>query len=229
MINHLNLVKTQLEGLKLFFKQQPVKENESAANCISCHPAPQFTDFSLHNIGVTQAEYELIHGQGSFNKLFIPNYEERSKKSDIYLPATVKNPQRAEIFRRPASKENSNFVDLGAWNIFFNEDYPQPQKKLMNIICDQKELCLTSNDALQRSIARFKTPSLRDLGHSAPYMHNGQISDLHAVVGFYIATAHKNQNGLIRNGDKELDKIIINTGDIQPLVKFLISLYEDYH
>ncbi len=120
-------------------------------------------------------------------------------------------------------------TDLGAWNIFLNSDYPLPQDQLYSLICETEEQCLSDDDALQRSIARFKTPALRDLGHSAPYMNNGQISDLHAVIGFYIATGRSVRLGRIRNGDKELHNIKLKPADIQPLVLFLISLYEDYH
>lgn len=60
-------------------------------------------------------------------------------------------------------------------------------------------------------------------------MHNGQISDLHAVISFYLSTSFNNRSGKIRNPDPELAKININPKDIEPLVRFLISLYEDYH
>ncbi|MDE0612537.1 MAG: hypothetical protein OXH88_07595 [Gammaproteobacteria bacterium] len=59
-------------------------------------------------------------------------------------------------------------------------------------------------------------------------MHNGQISDLHASVAFYIAASASSRNGTIRNADPELRDIRITPNDIQPLVSFLISLYEDY-
>jgi cytochrome c peroxidase len=45
--------------------------------------------------------------------------------------------------------------------------------------------CLLSDTALlDRAIARFKTPGLRDLSHSAPYMHNGQFATLNDITSF---------------------------------------------
>lgn len=220
--------KQQLAGMKIFFNQD-ADSKQGAGNCIACHPAPQFTDFGLHNIGVTQVEYEAIHGIGTFNKLPIPNVVQREMQAEQLLPATHRHSTRQGLFRRPAAEHNPQFTDLGVWNIFLNDDYPLPQKALKKLICSHPELCATEDQALERSIARFKTPTLRDLGHSAPYMHNGQISDLHAVLGFYLAASNSSRNKLLRNADEELNGVRITAVDIQPLVSFLISLYEDYH
>lgn len=218
----------QLAGMKIFFNRNPAGQS-GTGNCIACHVAPQFTDFGLHNVGVTQVEYEAIHGVGAFNKLLIPNNEQRQRHAQQYLPATNNHPEREGIFRRPASEHNPAHTDLGAWNIFLNDDYPLPQQALRNLICTSTASCETNDQALQLSIGKFKTPTLRDLGHSAPYMHNGQISDLHAVIGYYLVASNNSREGYLRNIDEELKKMRIAPADIQPLVSFLISLYEDYH
>ena len=217
----------ELQGLRVFFNREPAPRR-GAGNCGSCHAAPHFTDFGFHNIGVTQVEYEAIHGPGSFWKLLIPTVAQRNEQADVYLPATAAHPDRQGKFRRPASESDPMATDLGAWSIFMNEDYPAPQDSLHRSFCQNGTGCKTADQALEHSIAAFKTPTLRDLGHSAPYMHNGQISDLHASVAFYIATSASSRSGTIRNADPELRKIRITPSDIEPLVRFLISLYEDY-
>ncbi len=218
----------ELQGLRVFFNRKPVP-GRGAGNCAICHPAPHFTDFSLHNIGVTQVEYEAIHGQGSFQNLQIPDLKQRGERARFYLPATPAHPDRLGIFRKAASESNTLATDLGAWNIFLNADYPNVQGHLRNLFCGDEATCLTDDMALQKAIAAFKTPTLRNLGHSAPYMHNGQISDLHATVGFYIASSNSSRNGLIRNADSELRNVRISSRDVQPLVSFLISIYEDFY
>ncbi len=219
--------KTELEGLKVFFNQFG-NTDIGKGNCVACHPAPHFTDFKFHNIGVTQVEYEAIHGAGSFNRLPIPNLSARVQHAETYLPATYTHPNRRGIFRKAANPKDSQHADLGAWNILFNNDYPNSQEKLLNMFCDAGNQCANKDAALYLSTAAFKTPTLRDLGHSAPYMHNGQISDLHAVIGFYINSSRNSLNGQLRNPDNELKEIAIKPYDIHLLVQFLISLYEDY-
>ncbi len=218
----------ELQGLKLFFNQNNDLKI-SNGNCGACHPAPHFTDFKFHNTGVTQVEYEAIHGINSFNKLPIPSLIARIQNANIYLPATSLHPKRQGVFRQAANQTDPIHADLGAWNILFNDDFPNPQKNLYKIICNDKSSCESKDAALQLALATFKTPTLRDLGHSAPYMHNGQISDLHAVIGFYLNASNNSFNGRIRNSDSELNRVKITPKDIQPLVLFLISLYEDYH
>ena len=220
----------QLAGMRIFFSK-PEKDKNSGGNCVACHAAPHFTDFDLHNTGITQVEYEAIHGQNAFNELKIPNVKQRDKQADLYLPATQKNPHRKGIFRSIPSQKNAMATDLGAWNILFNSDFPLPQESIYTAICISEgyEICTSRDDTLKRSIATFKTPSVRNLGHSAPYMHNGQISDLHAVVSFYLAVSVNTRQDLIRNPDEDIANIHIKPKDIQPLVDFLISLYEDYN
>ncbi len=221
---------TQLEGMRIFFSKQD-KNKASAGNCVACHPAPHFTDFDLHNTGTTQVEYDAVHGQGSFNKLEIPSVNKRDKNTELYLPATHKNPNRQGIFRSIPSKDNVMATDLGAWNILFNSDFSIAQQSIYGALCltNGMDICTSRDDILKRSIAAFRTPSIRNLGHSAPYMHNGQISDLHAVISFYLAISINTKQGLVRNPDEEIAKINIKPQDIQPLAAFLISLYEDYN
>lgn len=220
----------ELAGMKLFFTQASNDES-STGNCIACHAAPHFTDFSFHNTGITQVEYDALHGQNAFNKLKIPNLSQREKEAELYLPATQQHPQRKGLFRSVPTQENKMKTDLGVWNILFNRDYSLPQERLYNLICIKDGIvsCKNRDDTLQKSVARFKTPGLRNLGHSAPYMHNGQISDLHAVMSFYMSASVSTREGQFRNPDEDIANINIKPKDLDPLALFLISLYEDYN
>jgi len=219
----------QLAGMEIF-SNQAQDDKTAKGNCIACHAAPHFTDFGLHNSGITQVEYDAIHGSGTFNKLSIPNLSARNQHPDRYLPATHQHPERTNLFRAIPSEANPTTVDLGAWNVFHNDDYPNSQERIQNLICNNSNPpCQSDDHALKRSIATFKTPGLRNLGHSAPYMHNGKISDLHAVMSFYISTSANARSGSVRNADTEIANIMLTPNDIQPLVRFLESLYEDYN
>jgi len=106
---------------------------------------------------------------------------------------------------------------------------PNPQAKIQAILCDDQVPCLLSGAALlDRAIARFKTPSLRDLNHSAPYMHNGQFATLTDIINFYIDASNLARAGTLRNGAVQLQGIALATGDVASLVAFLKSLNEDY-
>ena len=96
-------------------------------------------------------------------------------------------------------------------------------------LCDDQVPCLLSDAALlDRAIARFKTPGLRDLSHSAPYMHNGQFATLTDIINFYIDASNLARAGTLRNGALQLQGIALTAGDVASLVAFLRSLNEDY-
>ena len=106
---------------------------------------------------------------------------------------------------------------------------PNPQEKIRAILCDDQMPCpLSDATLLDRAIARFKTPGLRDLGHSAPFIHNGQFATLNDIIDFYIKVSGQVRAGSLRNGAVQLQGIALTTGDIPPLVAFLKSLSEDY-
>jgi cytochrome c peroxidase len=227
----------ELRGLKVFLAE-PATLPPSAetlaqgqvGNCVACHPAPFFTDFRLHNTGVTQREYDSIHGDGQFATLFIPSLAQRTADPQPYLPATAQHPQYLERFRAVPSADAAPLTDLGVWNIFANADFPAPQATIRNILCAEHAPapCPDTSTLLDESIARFKTPGLRDLGHSGPYMHNGQFDTLEDILRFYIGSAAQSRQGSLRNGASALQGIALTQADIAPLVAFLKALNEDY-
>jgi cytochrome c peroxidase len=120
-------------------------------------------------------------------------------------------------------------TDLGLWNVFANPDMPTPQSKIRNILCEDEQPCSVSqSDLLNRAIARFKTPGLRDLGHSAPFMHNGQFDTLNDVINFYKEVSDQARASTLRNGAEQLQGIALTDNDSAPLAAFLNALNEDY-
>lgn len=216
----------ELRGLKLFFRRG--SSALAGGNCVACHSAPNFSDFHFHNTGVTQLGYDRLHGDGSFARLEIPDLATRSADPEAYLPRTPQHPNASDRFRSTASGEKPGHTDLGLWNIYANPDFTGPQQALQNRLCTQELDDCSQAALLPRTIALFKTPVLRDLGHSAPYMHDGSRDRLEDVITFYIDSAARARAGVLRNGDEELEAIHIGSSDIVPLAAFLRALNEDY-
>lgn len=224
---------TELKGLKVFFTESGRSRGKAkSGNCIACHPPPQFTDHRLHNTGVSQAEYDALFGAGAFAKLEIPGLVDRNIRPHAYLPASIQRPNALSRFRSAPSKDQPGFADLGVWNIFANPDFPKPQKALTTILCDSSALTssrCTSDVLLPLTIALFKTPSIRDPGHSDPYFHSGTAATLEEVLKFYMEASDLARAGRLRNGSPEMRAIRTDAADIPALVAFLRSLNEDYH
>ena len=218
----------ELQGLKIFLASAAGgATNAHAGNCAACHQAPDFSDFVFHNSGVSQAEYDGVHGAGAFAGLYVPTNTERVANFNAYMPASAAHPDASESMRHPADAADPAFADLGLWNVYLNPDMPNPQANLAGFVCAPGNDC-SVDQGLASTIAQFKTPVLRDLDDSAPYFHNGSAPTLDAVVTHYITMSRLAQQGAMRNAPAEFLKMSLSQDDLAALVAFLQSLTEDY-
>lgn len=187
-----------LDGYKIFLRAdgQP-----SAGNCVVCHAPPLFTDYSFHNLGISQVEYDQFHGAGEFAALPIPN------------AANAKRPSAK--FRETPTAAKPGEVDLGFWN--FVDLKTSPLRRNGE----------SDDQLLERTIGAFKTPTLRHLAYSFPYMHTGSYSTLEDLLKELIRLSELARAGRVRQADDELVKIKLTEADIAPLVTFLNSLNEE--
>lgn len=217
---------TELEGMKIFL-------SPTRGNCVACHVPPTFTDFGLHDTGVSQRDYDQAHGAGAFVALAIPDESARSASPDAFLPASGGHPQAREPFRRLVDAGHAGYADLGVWNIFRNPDVVnrKQQRGIERLVCRAREIPLRSCSkrvTLDDAIGLFKTPTLRDLGHSAPYFHSGSIDTIEDAIRFYVDSSAQAKSGALRNGAPELARMNLTAGDVVPLAAFLRALNEDY-
>ncbi len=187
-----------LQGLKVFLRTDGER---SVGNCVTCHAPPLFTDFSFHNLGVSQAEYDQLHGAGAFAALPIPSAAEAQRPS--------------ARFRETPSKRKPGEVDLGHWN--FVEVKGSPLRQAVE----------SDEQFLQRMIGTFKTPTLRHLAFSSPYFHNGAYTSLEETLREIMRLSELARAGQVRQADPALARIKITAADIGPLTAFLNALNED--
>jgi cytochrome c peroxidase len=172
-----------------------------AGNCGVCHTPPMFTDNSFHNMGISQDEYDQVNGEGSFTKLEIPSSAKARR------PSTQ--------FRETPSAQKPGCADLGYWNF-------------VDLKTSSLRRSGESDDSfLQRMIATFKTPTLRNLSFTQPYMHTGGFSTLESALAELKRLSALARTRQVREGDEELTRIQISDADIAPLVAFLKTLNED--
>ena len=226
---------TELQGLEVFLAEplgpfrDPGVGGGGVGNCLACHTPPDFTDHLFHNTGSSQVEYDNLHGAGAFLALAVPDLATRSANPAAYLPESVANPTAIGRFRHAASAEDPSLADLGLWNVFANSDMPNPQAALLDVLCPAEPAtdCSTAT-LLPQALAVYKTPGLRDLDDSAPYLHNGSAQNFQAVLAQYQKVSELQRAGILRNGDARLAGISLSSADVATLSAFLHSLAEDY-
>ena len=187
-----------LKGLKIFLQ---TNDTGSAGNCVSCHAPPLFTDLSFHNMGISQSEYDQVNGEGSF--------------ATLEIPAAGEARRPASQFREIPSKRKPGCADLGHWN--FVDLKSSPLRRSGE----------SDDHFLQRMIATFKTPTLRDLAFTQPYMHTGGFTTIESALTELMKLSELARDGRVREGDEELGRIRISVADTAPLVAFLKTLNED--
>lgn len=199
-----------------------------AGNCVVCHAPPDFTDFVFHNTGASQADYDSLHGEGAFSRVWIPDLAVRQKHYDAYLPPTVNHPNATGRFRTPPARTNAGDMDLGLWNVFDNPDYPAPQPGLQEVLTNEFPKAVTADALLQCTIGLVKTPALRDLGQCQPYLHTGQMRTIEDVLRFDQQFSLKARRGEVRNADPQLKDESVDDDSVTALAAFLRALNEDY-
>lgn len=80
--------------------------------------------------------------------------------------------------------------------------------------------------AAPESSTAFKTPSLRNLPRTGPYMHNGNYAGLEDVVREYMQISSLVRAGELAGADPELAVMKLDEGDIAPIAAFLAALDE---
>jgi cytochrome c peroxidase len=214
----------ELEGLKIFYSaasRRPLRDSHGVGNCAGCHAPPAFTDFRFRNTGASQEEYDGVHGFGAFMRLPISEAG-RAGFASIPNPA---HPERA---------------DLGAWNQLGQKNallFTQVFETLCGLI-PAIPTCTASDggsaagrfeaEVRTASIGAFKTPTLRNLGHSGPYLHTGDRSSIASAIQMYIPMGALARKGWLRSGDPEMEGVILTGRDLAPLAAFVEALNEDY-
>jgi cytochrome c peroxidase len=106
--------------------------------------------------------------------------------------------------------EGSNFTLNAYSNLGVGTDKPEPDVGRYAVTHDARDWGV------------FKTPTLREIEHTAPYMHDGSLKTLEEVVDFYDKGGIAN-----KNLDPNIKKLNLTDADKKDLVDFLRALSGD--
>ena len=111
------------------------------------------------------------------------------------------------------------FHNTGLYNTAGDFSYPAIDTGLFEV---------TGN---KQDVGRFRAPTLRNIGLTAPYMHDGSIANLSQVIDFY-AAAGRNLSSGDNAGDGRLNPLksqfikgfVLNKQEKNDLINFLLTL-----
>jgi len=114
------------------------------------------------------------------------------------------------------------FHNTGLYNLAGQLSYPPPN------------LGIYEYTKAAADVGKFKTPTLRNIALTAPYMHDGSIPSLEAVLDHYAAggrTVGSGSNAGVGHNNPNKDQLIggftLSPQDRDDLVAFLLSLTDD--
>jgi cytochrome c peroxidase len=192
----------------------PIQEkNEFAHNIVEISKKIQkiesYVDLSEQAYNRKPDHYVITRALGVFQRTLISN----SSKFDLYLKEKVKFTKQEKkgmrLFFGKAACYNChsgfNFTNYKLTNNGLYEEYKDEGR--MRATKDSNDLSV------------FKTPSLRNIAITGPYMHDGSFDDLEQVI------IHYNSGGKNHlNKDKLIKPLGLNKAEMQSLISFLNTL-----
>jgi len=209
---------------------------------------PYYTQQIQQIFSVTAAEINVTHiakALASFERTLIAG----NSKFDQYFFAQDRSQLSASaargllVFKRKGncancheiSWDNALFTDNRFYNIGIGSKTITPiENDLSNALRNSKKFPLTAaqQEALGRfnvtriisDIGKFKTPTLRNIALTAPYMHDGSVQTLEAVVEYYDKGGSKNLYL-----DPAIFPLHLNDQEKHDLVEFMKSLTSEVY
>jgi cytochrome c peroxidase len=196
------------------------------AACAECHSGPNFTDNRFHNIGVPQLGEYVPTTADCPEGGWCDCVSDDTDLPKNCLPEGARDglrKLRANRFRRDSEWSD----DVECRSHFAYHSMPDYAKSHPDE-CDGrvKYYSLPLADMDETLIGAWKTPSLRDVALTAPYMHNGMYSTLREVIADHYNTGavHGRRGETVGTLDTRMTILTLSNQEIDDLVAFLNSL-----
>jgi cytochrome c peroxidase len=194
-----------LEGNSNALTSQQVRGKnlfEGKAKCINCHGGAEFTNASVKNVQKERLE-RMIMGDG----------QEAIYDNGFY-----------NIGVRPTN-EDLGVGDKDPFGNPLSESRLAKQGKFQQLLGAEPNITVSSNDRVAVDGA-FKTPGLRNVELTAPYLHNGGQLTLKQLVEFYNRGGDFHEEN-IDNLDADIQNLNLSTQEKDDLVAFMKALTDE--
>ena len=211
--------------------QDPLEMNETLANVIQkLSTEKKYTDQFIRAFGdplitedrigraIEQFEFILISNNSKYDRYkrgetTLTNSEERGRSLFFteFDPNGIK--KGAECFHCHAT---FNFTNNEYMNNGLDSETEQKDFGRMDVTLDPSDK------------AKFKTPTLRNIAQTAPYMHDGRFKTLEAVIDHYnIGVKNSPTVDFLMQYNLQLGGLNLNAQDKSDLIAFLKTLSDD--
>lgn len=167
--------------------QNPIEMHETLPQAIADLQAiPYYPQKFQAVFGTGVSAQGIAQALASFQRalvLYDSAYDKRSHVSGVFSPAMLRGYQ---LFSGTANctlcHKLPHFSDFAYRNVGIGMDQPQPDLGRQGVT------------QLAADAGKFKTPTLRNIAASGPYMHDGSLATLNDVLDYYIRGGNANPN-----------------------------------
>ena len=162
-------------------------------------------DFTIQHVAKAIATFErtVLSGNSPYDR-----YQAGNKKA--MTQAQIRGLKVFQKVKCDKCHKDSTFTDNAFHNVGVSVDQAQPDEGRYAVTHDPKDW------------GAFKTPTLRDVAETPPYMHDGSIKTLKEVVDLYDKGGTLN-----KNLDKDIKPLKLSSDQRADLVEFLRALSGD--
>ena len=126
----------------------------------------------------------------------------------------TKSPRPDSRFLSNPTPADTELADLGYWN------WVDPATAVERAEGEREK------DFLERMAGAFRTPTLRNLPRTGPYMHNGAYDSIEATVREIVRINELARADMLRNIDADYRVMNLSQDDVPQLTAFLASIDE---
>lgn len=167
-------------------------------------------DFSQVQMAIASYERTLVSGDSPFDR-----YEYGGDKKAL-SPAAIRG---LAVFENPNEGNCASCHTIGPRYALFTDEKFHNTGEGVDDQGNIVDLGRYNETKIDSDKGAFKTPDLRDVAQTAPYMHDGKLKTLADVVAFYAGQG--NSNPYL---DQNMKRIHLSGRDRSDLVEFLKSL-----
>jgi cytochrome c peroxidase len=146
---------------------------------------------------------------------------------DDFPNFTTQENKGKKLFFEPISSGGMACIECHSTEAFINPAFGTTSNGLDAV--SSSDLGVFESNPLDRLKGTFKMTSLKNIGVTGPYMHDGRLSDLRAVVEFYNSgiQPHPNLGLILKKADGTPQRFNLTPAQIDEMVAFLLTLTDE--
>ncbi|HVX48825.1 MAG TPA: cytochrome c peroxidase [Chitinophagaceae bacterium] len=173
--------------------------------------------------------FEITHAIAEY----IRSLSKLNSRFDRYMRGDLKALNNSEVagfnlFMGKAKCGTCHFMPL--FNGVIPPSYTNEEPEVIGVPADLDSKAIDTDTGVYKIIKApfylhaFKTPTLRNTAHTAPYMHNGAFAALKDVLNFYNAGGGTGRGINVSNQTLAKDSLRLSNTDIDNIIAFINSL-----